>query len=73
MVHRGVFGLESAEEASEEHSLLDRWSRKQANLGDQYKLIKFQQQLILRRIMQIDYCKLCVIMQSAVDTTDNEL
>jgi len=32
---------------------LGQWSRKQANLGLR---IKFRQQLIVRRIIQIDYC-----------------
>jgi len=35
------------------------------------KNLKFRQHLIVRRIIQIDYCKLCVITQSAVYTPDN--
>ena len=35
--------------------------------------MKFRQQLIVRCIIQIDYCKLCVITQNAVDTPDNVL
>ena len=37
------------------------------------KLIKFRRQLIVMRIIKIDYCKLYVITQSAVDTPDNVL
>jgi len=39
----GVFGLESIGEAGEEHSVLDRWSSTQANLGAPLELIKFRQ------------------------------
>ena len=72
-VHRGVFGLESAEEASEEHSLLDRWSRSKQIWVRCKKLISFRRQLIVRHIIKIDYCKLCVITQSAVGTPHNVL
>jgi len=42
-VRRGVFGLDSAGEASEGHSVLDRWSHTHTNLGARFKLIYFRQ------------------------------
>jgi len=49
--------LESAGEASEEHSVLDRWNRMHANLCALYKLIyNFGNISILISIIPIDQC-----------------
>jgi len=64
-VHRGVFGfgLESAEEASEGHSVLDRWSRTHANLGALFKLKWFGNISIISGTIQIDQCKVMCLLQ----------
>jgi len=35
----GAVGLDSAEAASDRHSVLDRWSHAHANLGAPFKLV----------------------------------
>ena len=72
MVHKGVFGLESAEEASEE-VFFGPMESKASKFGYSVKTYKVSATINCKHIIQRDYCNLRVITQSAVDTPDNVL